>query len=163
MALTVSMSVDTPCMDKFYSNVVRDTTHVGAAFVKLNIVDSAGNNKSILTPNYTLYYFFNHNDGMSHESYQKFMRDVLSSRNRLNFQSYQKLPGHINLAEDEYVERIGRKGKKKFINHFFDNNIFKFKHQRHFEAVVAKLFDLGVLVSFVHNGSRAIIYDAGCF
>lgn len=117
---------DTACYKKFYKVVVSDTIHIGAAFLKLNIVDSIGRQKSILTPNYTSYAFFKINYQMSYECYREFMVGVLNSNEPLSYSSYPDLPGHVTLIENKYVERIARSDKNKFINHFFERKLFKF-------------------------------------
>lgn len=153
---------DTSCIEKFHFAATQDTALVGAPFVKYKVLDSMGNINTVLSPNYTLFAYFRNSQELSHKSYQELMISILNSDDQIDFLNYKMLPGHIVLTNDKYVERISRRGKKIFVRHFFERNVFKFKYQKHFETVVGKLFDYGVLVALGHNGSYTIIYDSDC-
>jgi hypothetical protein len=161
LALIISTPKDTTCIDKFYDAALKDTIMMGTSYLKFTIVDSIGS-KSVLAINHSLYYFFSHNKAMSYDAYQRFMKDVFSGKQTISLATFKELP-HVTLRKNKFVERVARKGKKRFINYFFDRHVFKFKYQQHFEAVVGKLFDYGVLVVTVDNGAEAIVYDADCF
>ena len=160
--LIISSANDTACRQKFYEAALKDTIQMGAAYIKFTIVDSSGR-KSVLWPNDNLYHFFKRNHGMSFDSYEEFMKGVLNGKQSISSSTFKTLPPYLTLRKNKYVERIAKKGKKALINHFFYSSVFKFKYQQHFEAVVAKLFDYGVLVATVDNGAQAIVYNADCF
>ena len=162
ISLALSALNDTTCRDKFYEEAVKDTVPQYYGFVKLNAVDSSGRRKSILTFNHSLYHFYQRK-GLSYDSYKKYIKGVLSSKQAIQYSDYNELPLHVTLIRDDYVELIAARGKQALIKHFFENRLFKFEYQKHFEAVVGKLFDYGIRVSMVHNGNEAIVYEADCF
>ena len=90
------------------------------------------------------------------------MIQTLQSNSYIDYFEYRTLPGHVILTENKYVEGIFRKGETEFIRHFFEKNIFKLKYLEHFEAVVSKLFDHGILVALGHNGVYEIVYHSEC-
>ncbi len=161
IGLTINSNEST-CFEKFHFAATEDTALIGSPFIKFDVLDSDGNRKTVLSPNYTAYAYFKNYKGLSLTSYQCLMIQTLQSNSYIDYFEYTTLPGHVVLTENKYVERISRKGKTEFIGHFFEKNIFKLKYLEHFEAVVSKLFDYGVLVALGHNGVYEIVYDSDC-
>jgi hypothetical protein len=155
-------SDDSSCIEKFHFAATKDTAHVGSTFIKFNVSDSSGNIITVLSPNYTTYAYFKIYKDLSLESYQKLMNQILKSNYYIDYFEFKKLRGHVILADNKYVDRIWRRGKSKFIRHFFEKNVFKLEYQEYFEAVISKLFDYGILVALRHNGVYSIVYDCDC-
>ncbi|HTE13279.1 MAG TPA: hypothetical protein VK645_20005 [Chitinophagaceae bacterium] len=152
---------DTLCRARFYGEATKDTS-VLSAYLKLEINDSTGNKTEVLIPNYSLYSFFKLHYGMNYEEYRKYINNFYKSRQVLKYSEYSELSTYAVLLKNDYVERVAKKGKKKFISHFFEHSVFKFKYQKYFEMVVGRLFDYGVLVSRIEDAD-VIFYTAECF
>lgn len=159
--LLFSVQNDSLCREKFFQKAIEDTTFISTNFLKINIIDSIGSDQRVLTRNQSLYLFLKHTRGIDYKQYQDFILDVLKRNKSLRYLDYPELP-HLILPANAYVNKIAKKGKKKFVAHFFKNGVFRFKYQQYFESVVAQLFEYGILVSFGENGTQIITYEANC-
>ena len=91
------------------------------------------------------------------------MKQFYKGNKVFNYTDYKDLKGYVSLTKDSKVKRISRSGPNKIIKYYFKNNVFDYqKYQVHFEAVVSKLFDYGVLISMVDNGQFGIVYKSEC-
>ena len=117
----------------------------------------------MVIPNQTLYRYLKESKGVSYEEYISLMKNIHKIRGSLKYSDLKGNQGWVTIQKNLYIDGLAQKGKKEFIDHFFQNGRYRLKFNEHFEAVAAKLFDFGVLVSFGHNGSIEIYYEADCF
>jgi hypothetical protein len=163
LVLALNTQGDTSCIEQFYFSALKDSSLTSMVFLKLDIVDSNGVDKSILIPNHSLYYLLQKNNGFDYKKYRTTICDILNYHQKLYYSQYGNLSGSIELKTNKYVNRVAKKGREKMIKHFFKNNVFLYsKYMTHFESVVGKLFDMGATVSLVDNGAFAITYKSAC-
>jgi hypothetical protein len=162
LALIIHLTDTTSCRERFYEAATQDTSFLSSGFLKIYIVDSSNHLKTGLLLNQTFYLFMKRNKGLDYSEYRQFIKNFYESGKSLSYADFGEL-SYLLLRRDAYVDRIAKKGKKKFLSHFFKNKVFKYKYGRHFESVVARAFDYGILIAHSENFVPVIIFSGDCF
>jgi hypothetical protein len=151
---------DSLCREMFYDAAVKDTSSY-SVFLKFEVTDASGKLKPIVLQNHRIFRA-RRASGESYAAYKKFIKELLREGRPLTAEEYRQYGGS-ELPTNHYVDRIAKKGKKRFIKHFFVNGVFNYrKYADHHLAVMEKMYDFGTLIAIVENGGFGIVYNSDC-
>ena len=154
---------DTTCQERFLLEVFKDTTNHKSKFIVLNVIDSVGTKQKIILGNHSFYLSFKHYRSMSYPEYQKYVVEKVKSGKSFEYEDYKPIKGYVTVTKDKYVDYWFKKGKQEFLEHFFiKKRLFKMDYYSHFNAIISKLFEMGMLLSQVDNGYLVIVYELQC-
>jgi len=162
LIFTKSIHQDTSCLRNFCDAATKDTS-LSANYVKVRVLNSKGKEVRLVVSNLSLYRYFTSRRHLSFRAYQDSFYAFTMSKKPLDYATHGYIFKLGGVVRDRYVERIAKKGRDAFIEHFFKQKvIFNGDYIAHKEEVLAKLFDLGMVPKYIDGFGTEIRYKSDC-